>query len=56
MPISIQATLKIMQQVKGMGGVITDVIVSDKTGRALQQFTCHTRTHVLYPSLLSSLT
>jgi magnesium-transporting ATPase (P-type) len=31
-PISIQATLKIMQQVKGMGGLITDVIVSDKTG------------------------
>lgn len=31
-PISIQATLKIMQQIKGMGGLITDVIVSDKTG------------------------
>jgi magnesium-transporting ATPase (P-type) len=31
-PISIQATLKIMHQFKGMSGLITDVIVSDKTG------------------------
>jgi hypothetical protein len=37
-----------MQQVKGMGGVITDVIVSDKTGTAVH--VSHTHTRLLSPS------